>query len=360
MPAMVSVPCHASAWLTADMVSGLLDRSLLPDPSSLVSLAISPIHGGQTAEVLRIFPCYRHPVASAPERLIAKVPRAFYRDDAIRDRMYQNERNFYLNVPVSCQGITPRLLNRDQDRVHGSPAVLLLEDLGPRTGAGDLQGCTHDDVMAAVAAVARVHRTTVAVRARFPMLTEGVAALAAFYRESWRLVREDATVSIPPAAMRLGEALVWRLSDVRYRLADYPPCLIHGDFHAENLFFGNPGQPDTIRLVDWQFASQGPGLLDVVYLLCWGCRTETRRTVTSHAVAQYLALSGSPACADREVYALIAWCTAFVMARAVNLLAQSLLRMPADQVFARKMFERTALAWEDMDADLRAMVVGQV
>jgi hypothetical protein len=349
MGIMLPVATNACAWLSADALMRLLDASVLPYSARIRSLMTEEVHGGQTAEVVRIVPIYDHPVAGAPERLIAKFPRAYYRDDAIRDRMCNNERNFYLNVPSSCRSLVPRLLNRVRDRVDATPPVLLLEDLGPRTGSGDLQGCTPVEMRAAVAALARVHRTTSMVRKDFPVLTEGVDALLTFYRESWCIVGKDSSLEIPGVVQSLGSALCNSLPEVRRQLTTYPACLVHGDFHAENLFFGRADTPGGVRVIDWQFASQGPGLLDVVYLLCWACRPETRRALAAELVADYLAQTGAPRLAARGYETLMAWCTAFILARSVNLLAAALRRPPSEQAFARTMFERTATAWQDID-----------
>lgn len=354
---MLPVATNACAWLNAGTLTRLLDDTVLPRSARIRSLEVEEVHGGQTAEVVRIRPAYDRPVAGAPGQLIAKFPRASYRDDAMRDRMVNNERNFYLNVPPSCRNLVPRLLNRTRDRVDGSPPVLLLEDLGPRTGSSDLQGCTPGELRAAVAAIARVHRTTSLVGKGFPVLTEGMDALVMFYRDSWRMVGENPVLAIPREVQSLGDALGERLPAVRRRLGTFPASLIHGDFHAENLFFGRVDAPDEVRLIDWQFASQGPGLLDVVYLLCWACRAETRRALAGELVAEYRTRVGVPRRVAGECDVLAAWCTAFIMARSINLLARALSLPLAEQDFARTMFDRTATAWQDIDPALRDAVM---
>jgi Ser/Thr protein kinase RdoA (MazF antagonist) len=67
----------------------------------------------------------------------------------------------------------------------------------------------------------------------------------------------------PAWSMGLLEAATVGLEDRLARLADLPPTLIHGDAHLDNVVF----KKDAATWLDWQSASRGPGLYDVVRLL---------------------------------------------------------------------------------------------
>ena len=55
------------------------------------------------------------------------------------------------------------------------------------------------------------------------------------------------------------------------------PMLLHGDIRADNLFFAG----DTMKVVDFQFASRGAGASDIAYLVSQGLPTEVRADTTS-------------------------------------------------------------------------------
>ena len=63
------------------------------------------------------------------------------------------------------------------------------------------------------------------------------------------------------------------------------PMLLHGDIRADNMFFDG----DSLKIVDFQFASRGAGAADVAYLISQGLPTEVRRGHDEQLVREYLA-----------------------------------------------------------------------
>lgn len=93
--------------------------------------------------------------------------------------------------------------------------------------------------------------------------------------------------SAPTWSMGLLEAAADDLEARLGRLGDLPRTLIHGDAHLDNIVF----KRDTATWLDWQSASRGPGLYDLVRLLSETVDIEsdlalTRRLVQRWANAQ--------------------------------------------------------------------------
>ncbi len=91
------------------------------------------------------------------------------------------------------------------------------------------------------------------------------------------------------------------LEEVLARLAELPPTLIHADAHLDNIVF----RKGTAHWLDWQSASLGPGIYDLVRLLAETVDVTTdlalaRRLV--HAYGSHLAWHGvEPSAIDRDI-----------------------------------------------------------
>lgn len=67
---------------------------------------------------------------------------------------------------------------------------------------------------------------------------------------------------------------------LRVCTAEAPPTLCHGDFRADNMFFGSavaPAGDAAVALVDWQLVSRGPAVQDLAMFLTQSVTVETRR-----------------------------------------------------------------------------------
>ena len=63
------------------------------------------------------------------------------------------------------------------------------------------------------------------------------------------------------------EPLWRRYRAVAGRLAAMPRTLVHGDFNASNLLVTGPIAGKRVRIIDWETAGIGPGLLDLASLI---------------------------------------------------------------------------------------------
>ena len=65
----------------------------------------------------------------------------------------------------------------------------------------------------------------------------------------------------------LSPPLMRRYHEVAQRLYVMPKTLVHGDFNASNVLVTRSPAGQRIRMIDWETAGVGPGLLDLVSLL---------------------------------------------------------------------------------------------
>ncbi len=64
-----------------------------------------------------------------------------------------------------------------------------------------------------------------------------------------------------PELRRTGEALATNVIRMLDGFVERPNTLVHGDYRADNLFFGGAGQGSpALAAVDWQVSSRGAGL----------------------------------------------------------------------------------------------------
>ena len=72
---------------------------------------------------------------------------------------------------------------------------------------------------------------------------------------------------------RTGEDLASNVIRMLDGIAGRPQTLVHGDFRADNLFFGGPDGGQGLAAIDWQVSSRGGGAFDLAYF----CRATSLR-----------------------------------------------------------------------------------
>jgi hypothetical protein len=103
-------------------------------------------------------------------------------------------------------------------------------------------------------------------------------------------------------------AALWRrYRVVANRLAAMPKTLVHGDFNASNILVTRSRAGNRIRIIDWETAGVGPGLLDLASLVS-GQVPEKRRAAMVAAYRDNLAGSRLGALSDGEFDRALTWC----------------------------------------------------
>ena len=239
---------------------------------------------GFVGQVLRITPTYEGAPPTAPATIIAKIPsrEPGALEIAALYGMYERELQFYRNLASEITVRTPQCYYTDGDAVTVS-YIILLEDLSSTGSMGDqLVGCSLDQAQRAIRALAAHH----AQWWQHPMLDStpwmipGVdlvrASMTQAYPASWEkflgLFGDSLSADIRAAIPTLGEQILITLQDVEQG----PMTIAHGDYRADNLFFGKPDSGYDVAVIDWQSPNKGWGTYDLAYFICGSVPADLR------------------------------------------------------------------------------------
>ena len=202
--------------------------------------------------------------------MVVKIPSGdgAYRGIGDRYHAYEREVRFYGAVAPGSPIRLPRCFYRGMDK-PADAYLLVLEDLGALTPGDQVTGLTPAQALAAVEAIGTLHACwweAPALEALDWMPHRNVQP--ARYRELWPRFQQTIGPLLPASALALGERVGGQLEGLLRALEERPHTIVHSDYRADNLLFGDPSRPDFVVVVDWQLAIRSRGVLDVARLLC--------------------------------------------------------------------------------------------
>lgn len=283
-------------WLTAALTEAAVLRG------GRVAAAHSERIGqlyGFTGVVGRVRLRYEDARDDAPPSLIAKLPmardaasgyRALQERDAARALRYfrrcAREVAFYQRIGAAfAPGHYYSAVDDESRRV-----VLLLEDVSGGRQGDVLRGCSVDDAVRMIDALAPFHAAWWGERAGtrgFPPWDDDPRMRQKRYAA--QIDRVLATPR-PPDVLRILDRLRSRLGAVTETLAAREQTLIHGDLHLDNVIFaGDPGGRPFI-ILDWQTASVGPPAWDLALFLTGSLSVGDRRAAEDDLLDRYVKL----------------------------------------------------------------------
>ena len=260
--------------------------------SSVLSAEGAPVGTGQVADTFRYALTYDTLEQSAPKSVVAKLSAAdeSSRGAAVAYRLYEREVRFYAELLGRVNVRAPRCYYGDVEPDTGR-FVLILEDLSPASPINQLAGFNVDHAGHAMDQAAALHA---------PLW--GDASLTEL---DW-LIRSSAQAEMMSEVLpKLIDAFLARYQDdlepeclalidsLKGHMAAFwdgqrgPLTVTHGDFRADNMLFGAQDGAVPLAVVDWQTVGQGPGLLDVAYVLGTSLDTEVRRANEEELVGRY-------------------------------------------------------------------------
>lgn len=227
----------------------------------------------------------------APRSLIVKLPAESEARGAM-DLMggYRREVAFYRDVAGRAPMATPRAhVARIAD--NGVDFVLLLEDLAEWDNADHLAGLSVDRARTCLASLAGLHTWSQqpannAVVQQFPSIDNPTVRdiMVPAFGYGWQLYLEKTDKAVPPRVAEFFDHFADR-APAALALLGERNVLLHGDIRADNLFFHG----DAMKVVDFQFAARGCGVVDVAYLLTQGLTAEDRAGRDEELLREYLA-----------------------------------------------------------------------
>jgi len=280
---MTKVPTRAgdisAAWLDDILhAQGALDASTTV--ASVTTEAL-PAGVGFMGEVTRLRVGYSG--GQGPTSIIAKIPTqdAHVRSLLAPARVFEREARFYDDLAGRLD-VVPTAYAVAADHEAGD-YLLLLHDLGHLRGGNQAAGLSVGDARAALVALARLH-------ARFWQSSELDALdwMPSINDPGMKISREVYNASLPGFRQVFAHALEPEHEDLIARFGDATPDLldrfaampntiVHFDYRADNLFFGDEGDVEAVRIIDFQASSKGGGAYDVGYFVSQNLATEVRR-----------------------------------------------------------------------------------
>jgi aminoglycoside/choline kinase family phosphotransferase len=293
--AMLEIPKSpevlSSEWLTAALRSGGGTNA------RVASFEYEPIAAGVgfLGKLGRLRLRYAGEGEGLPRTLVVKQPTedAKSRQLAAMFRFYEREVSFYREVGSTAGIRTPTVHFAAADPKSGD-FVLLMEDLAPARVGDQLAGCSAKDARSAIGALARCHalwwqNPRLEALAWLPATNDPINHFAQFaYQACWEQFVQFVGETMTPALRRAGEALATNVIRMLDGFVERPMTLLHGDYRADNLFFGGDGQDaPSLAAVDWQVTNRGAGAFDLAYFLSGNVTTEVRRSIETDLLKHY-------------------------------------------------------------------------
>ncbi len=269
---------HDAVDITPEWLTGALKKSgVLPNGAVQAIDAVALSEGvGFVGQVLRLTPTYDGASDDAPRTIIAKIPsrEPGALQVAAMYGMYERELQFYRHLAEEITFRTPRFYYGDGN-AQSIEYIILLEDLASSGTMGDqLAGCDLNQAERAIRGLAEHHAQWWQHKAldTTPWMVPGVdlvrAGLTQAYQASWPIFLDQFadcfSQDVLDVVPSLGERVLKTLDEVEQGAM----TIAHGDYRADNLFFGTPNSGYDVAVIDWQSPNKGWGAYDLAYFIC--------------------------------------------------------------------------------------------
>lgn len=211
---------------------------------------------------------YDGPSGDAPRSLVVKIepPAGQFLDAARRFDAFAREIRFYRELGAGSTLRLPRVLFA---HAGDDGSVLVMEDLTDLDGADQLHGMRHEQVIATVRAIARLHAAHWTTDGLPPI--DWMPAHDHFFDdgfvEHWPRFAAAYELRIGRNAVQLGERVCARKAWIEERIAARTGTVIHGDLRADNLLFTPGTTDDEPVILDWQLATRTLAAIDVARVM---------------------------------------------------------------------------------------------
>lgn len=212
-------------------------------------------------------------------------------DDEFRARLawaLKAEALFYRDIGEECGLPVPHSwyskFCEDDNR-----CTIVMEDLYPLTPGDNWEGLSPEQTLRGVELLAHMHTRHWGRVKHWPWLAERTAA----FTSSVAAAESAAPIAIERYGNHIPDSVRAVLPNMRDHIlatetvsrAGSHTTLIHGDFHAANLAFGET--PADVKVFDWQLAMASSPGLDLVKLIANGLTIEQRRSFGDDLIELY-------------------------------------------------------------------------
>ena len=205
---------------------------------------------------------------NGPRSVVVKLgPKGESYQEVVQDmRLFEREVRFYREIAPLAPLRTPTLFFGDYD---GHGGALVLEDLGHLEARNQVHGLKNREAIAAARMIARLQARlwNSAALDAFDWMPLHDYRITTGYAESWEGFTQVYGLRVGVEAIELGTRLRDSLDWILHEITTRPVTVIHGDYRADNLFFGPVGSEDQVVAIDWAFCTRALGALDPTRLL---------------------------------------------------------------------------------------------
>jgi aminoglycoside phosphotransferase (APT) family kinase protein len=336
-----------------------LSEALRADSASPKSLSVDAIRVEQIAQdsgfSSLLYRLHLTGDAGLPSTVIVKLPaqsEARWAMDMLGG--YRRELAFYRCIAGRAPIATPHVYAAGMVE-DSADFVLVLEDLRDWDNADHLAGLSMHRARLCIEQLAGMHAWSVTAAdatalEAFPSIDTPIAReiLHPAFELGWRVYRDMSTAAVPAAVAEYAERFV-ELAPKALAALTVRPMLLHGDIRADNMFFDG----DSLKIVDFQFASRGAGAADVAYLISQGLPTEVRRGHDEQLVREYLVWLADNGVVDYsfdDAWRQYRFAVAYLMLLPVITLVGWATMPERSRALCLKLTERAVAAIHDLDA----------
>lgn len=279
--------------LTPDWLTEVLRVSTPLGAARVTSVDSTAIGSGNglMSQVARLRLSYDAPVPGAPGALIVKLPPedAGSRSVGVELGFFEHEARFYQDLAERTAIRTPRCYFTRYEPSDGA-FLTLLEDLSGARLGDIVRGCSEDEGIAAMRALAGLHASWWNSRALadLPWLQtrrEWLDVTLSAFDEAWPAFVSRFEDELDEGQLRALASAHGLLGRSPNALSGGPPTLLHGDYKLDNMFF--VGNGDVVAF-DWGLVMTGPAAFDVAYFLGLNFEPPERRRYERDLIRTYV------------------------------------------------------------------------
>lgn len=211
---------------------------------------------------------YDPPTASGPTGVVVKLEPAAgkFRDTERENKAFAREVDFYRELAPTIDVRVPHVYYAV---ANDDGMALVMEDLSRLRCGDQLRGMQHEEVLATVREIARVHAAFWETDrlAAIEWLPDHDQLWREGFEEHWPGFAAEYGTRLGREELELGERVRANLDWLKQQIAGRPATLVHADLRADNLLFGEARSKDAVVVLDWQLATRSMAAIDPTRLL---------------------------------------------------------------------------------------------
>jgi hypothetical protein len=295
--------------ITPQWLTGVLQaEGSLPSDSRVHSLTAQLIGEGVgvLSRIYRVTPTYAPEQApghqpgqgGAPTTVVVKLATENEIQRLTADLLsaFRREVVFYAELAEAAPFRTPRCFAAVQ-AADNSDFTLVLEDLAGVRFQDQIAGCSWEDSLRSVEALAGFHaqgttRPPAHPELYLPLLNDGyLAMLPVLFEQNWGAAKAIFGDLITPEVAAFGDRWGHHCEFMLRELMSPYTSMCHGDWRADNIMFAQraDGSGEEVLAIDFQLMGIGSGTYDVAYFVSQSIDPDVRNGRDREIVEHYVA-----------------------------------------------------------------------